>query len=304
MHTFLTPDPIVLEIRNAAGEVRIDLADTATTTVELTAGSAHPFEFLDDMLRSVGGLRSKGFPPGSGPAEMPDQDPYEEDPTERVRVDLRDGTDGGPATLIIDTDPARNGWRTSFSIRVAAPQASGVRVQTQSANVAVSGEADRVELRTASGDVSVDRVAGRAVVQTASGDVAISSCFQADVRTASGEVSVRETAGDTILHTTSGDVRVERPAGDLTARSVSGDVRLPDVTSGRVEAITVSGDVEIGVHAGSLAAIDLNTVSGATQSDLEVSDDVPQDSGDDGPTLDIRVKTTSGDIRLRRAVAV
>ncbi len=316
MHTFLTPAPIVVEIRNAAGDVRVDLADTATTTVEITASTAHPFGFLDDVLRSVGARGRRGRGPGpddipGGPASFDEESI--DDPTERVRVDLVDAPDGAPATLIVDTDQARNGWRTAFSIRITAPLGSGVRAQTQSADVVLTGAADRLEIRTASGDVSVDQVSGHAVVQTASGDVSIGSAARSDVRTASGEISIRESFDDAVLHTTSGDIRVDRPRADVMARSVSGDVRLLDLEAGRVESITVSGDVEIAIHPGSLAAIDLSTVSGNTQSELEVSDDLPavgSDSGTDPEsqtetaTLDIRVKTTSGDIRLRRAVAV
>ncbi len=318
MHTFLTPEPIVLEIRNAAGDVRVDLADTATTTVEITASTAHPLGFLDDVLRSVGGRGWRGRNPQPDPADLQsepgsfDQDPID-DPAERVRVDLVDGTAGAPSTLIVDTDQARNGWRTAFSIRITAPLGSGVRAQTQSADAVVTGEADRLELRTASGDVSVDRVSGHAVVQTASGDVSIGSAARTEVRTASGEVTVRESSDDAVLHTTSGNIRVDRPRADVLARTVSGDVRLLDLVAGRVESITVSGDVEIGIHPGSLAAVDLATVSGNTQSDLEITDDLPADGSEAEPdgqaegaaaALDIRVKTTSGDIRLRRAAVL
>ena len=45
MHTFLTPDPITIEVRNSSGEVRLDLADVTTTTVEVTASASHPFGF-------------------------------------------------------------------------------------------------------------------------------------------------------------------------------------------------------------------------------------------------------------------
>lgn len=99
------------------------------------------------------------------------------------------------------------------------------------------------------------------------------------------------------------------------------------------------------MHAGTLAAIDLSTVSGTTHNDFVVSDEPPARSGAaadavvdavvdamvnpdsdavtetgsadagsgrpldgtvgaDEPVLDLRVKTTSGDVRLRRAGAV
>ena len=327
MHTFLTPEPITLEIRNASGEIRVDLADVATTTVDVVATSSHPFGFLDDVFRAVAskgaqfGVDRKAFAGGGRPRfDRPSYDDSAagagDDPAERVRVDLRQPADeSGAATLIVDTDTARDGWKSSFMVHVTAPIASGIRIQSQSADVTVTGRADRLETRTASGDVKVDEVTGRSVVQTASGDVAINATAECDVRTASGDIEVQTTGSDAVLHSTSGDIRVDRPAGNVNARSVSGDVRVLDATSGQAEVVTVSGDVEIGIHAGTLAAVDLSTVSGATDSDFEVTDQAPgvavtentvdsDDAGEQGPTLDLRVKTTSGDIRLRRSVAV
>ena len=333
MHTFLTTEPITLEIRNASGEIRVDLADVATTTVDVVATSSHPFGFLDDVFRAVAskgaqfGVDRKAFAGGGRPRfDRPSYDDSAagagDDPAERVRVDLRQPADeSGAATLIVDTDTARDGWKSSFMVHVTAPIASGIRIQSQSADVTVTGRADRLETRTASGDVKVDEVTGRSVVQTASGDVAINATAECDVRTASGDIEVQSTGSDAVLHSTSGDIRVDNPAGNVNARSVSGDVRVLDAKSGQAEVVTVSGDVEIGIHAGTLAAVDLSTVSGATDSDFEVTDQAPrvvdadngantengadgEEAAEEGPTLDLRVKTTSGDIRLRRSVAV
>ena len=99
MHTFLTPEPITLEIRNASGEIRVDLADVATTTVDVVASLVHPFGFLDDVFRAVA---SKGpssastarrspaavGPASTGPALTTHAGALD-DPAERVRVDLR-----------------------------------------------------------------------------------------------------------------------------------------------------------------------------------------------------------------------
>jgi len=341
MHTFLTPDPITLEIRNAAGEIRVDLADVATTTVDVVASPSHPLGFLDDVFRAVAakaqsvgdrkaftGGRPRFDPPrfdrpGFDRPGFGGGDDSVEDPTERVRVDFRgaaNGTDGAGAdgggtagraagaTLIVDTDPARDGWKSSFTIHVTAPSGSGVRIQTQSADVTVTGRSEKLETRTASGDVKVDEIVGRSVVQTASGDVTVGSTAECDIRTASGDIEVHSVSSDAVVHSTSGDIRLDSAAGNINARSVSGDIRVLDAASGRAEVVTVSGDVEIGIHAGSLTAVDLSTVSGTTDTDFEVSDEAPRaddaaDGADDEPILDLRVKTTSGDIRLRRSVA-
>lgn len=329
MQTFLTPQPITIEIRNSAGAVQIDLADVTTSTVDVVPAQSHPLGFLDDVIRAAkaqfAGSRSGGSE--GGPGGYRDDRPLD-DPTERVRVDLRQhGAGGESATLIVDTDPARDGWKSAFTVHVTAPAGSGVRVQTQSANTVTTGIADRVEVRTASGDVRIDQVLSRSVVQTASGDVSVADTAECEIRTASGEIELRRARSAAQLQSTSGEIRVDDAGDDLSARSVSGDVRVGDAASGRVELITVSGDVEVGVHAGTLAAIDLSTVSGATHNDFVVSaeppapgtpspadvvdsvasapvgSDQPLDGaiGADEPVLDLRVKTTSGDIRLRRA---
>ena len=175
----------------------------------------------------------------------------------------------------MDTDPARDGWKSAFTVHVTAPAGSGVRVQTQSANTVTTGIAGRIEVRTASGDVRLEQVLGRSVVQTASGDVTITDTAECDIRTASGDIEVHRVRSEAQLHSTSGEIRVDGAGNDLSARSVSGDVRVTDAAAGRVELITVSGDVEIGVRAGTLAAIDLSTVSGSTHNDFVVSDEPP-----------------------------
>ena len=205
----------------------------------------------------------------------------------------------------MDTDPARDGWKSSFTVHVTAPAASGVRIQTQSADVTVTGRAERLEARTASGDVRVDEVTGRSVVQTASGDVTITATAELRhahrLRRHRGAARDRRTRRCTPPPATSG---LDTPAGNVNARSVSGDIRVLDATAGQAEAITVSGDVEVGIHAGSLAAVDLSTVSGTTDTDLPVSDEAPAEQEDDAPRLELKVKTTSGDIRIRRAATV
>ena len=334
MHTFLTPEPITIEIRNASGEIRVDLADVATTTVDVVAATSHPLGFLDDVIRAAkaqfAGDR-QAYAGGRSRLDTSstdfDSDAVPEDPTDRVRVEHRPATASsdaegsspvGTGTLIVDTDPARDGWKSSFTVHITAPTASGIRIQSQSADITVTGQADRMEARTASGDVRVDEVTGRSVVQSASGDVSITTTAECDVRTASGDIEVQNVASDAVVHSTSGNIRLATATGDVNARSVSGDVTLLDATSGKTQLVTVSGDVEVGIHQGTLTAVDLSTISGTTSTDFEVTDEAPPatvvaapESTDEGgqdatdePVLDLRIKTTSGNIRLRRAAAV
>lgn len=312
MQTFLTPDPITLEVRNAAGDIQVILRDTQITTVDVTAGTGHPLGFLDDVFKAFSGPgrgfdafgRGRGGRGGrSGSSEQAPADrgttamvDPPQDLTDLVRIALSEGD--GP-TMIVDTDPARDGWRSSFDVTITAPTGSNIRVQAQSSNLTVVGTAGLVDVRTASGDINLDRTGAKTRVQSASGDIDITRASgHADVRTASGQVRTGPIGGDALVHTTSGDVRLGAVSGNISARSVSGDVHIADAISGQAEINAVSGDVEIGVHAGSVASVNLTTVSGRTDTDFEVQAEV---SAGDAPVLAITVKTTSGDIRLRRA---
>ena len=295
MPSFLTPDPVLVEVRNAAGIVTIDLADTTTTSVEVEQLPGTGLPIIDDLMSSF----RRGQSPGQGIA----------DPLDDVRIDLRVQENG--TVLIVDTDPARNGWRSSFAVRISAPAGSGIRTQTQSADVRVTGRADRLDVRTASGDVQADLVERGSLVQTASGDVRITEISaDAEIRSVSGDVTVQHCVGALSVHSTSGDIRVEQPDRDVFVRTVSGNVSVSDAVNGALQATAVSGDIEIGVHAGSAAMIDLSTIAGDTRNDFEVSDEPQEPAAPDTPDggtpgrLEITCRTTSGNIRLRRAVAV
>ena len=307
MHTFLTPEPVTLEIRNAAGDVRVVLTDTATTTIEVVPATSHPMGFLDDMLKSFGGGRGLGrvrqFGRGGALSEFaqrPEQSSTAEDLADSVRVEHRprDGDASKSDTVEIDSHPARDGWRSSFAITVTAPTGSNIRLKSQSSDFFETGTAGLVDIRTASGRVVMEQALGKAVVQTASGDVTIAGVGgDADIRTASGNIRVGPIGGDVVTHSTSGDIELGAVTGNISARSVSGNVQVSDAAAGQADLSAVSGDVRIGVHPGSLASVDLTTVSGTTDTDFEVTPDAPEG---DSPVLRITIKTTSGDIRLHR----
>lgn len=296
MKSFLTPDPIVVEVRNAAGDLTIDLTDTTTTTVDIVQLPSNGLNFIDDLMSTF----RRDHPRSETPTDVLDD----------VRVDLRVQESG--TVLVVDTDPARSGWRAAFGVHITAPAGSGIRSQTQSADVRLTGLADRLDIRTASGDVQADRVERGSLVQSASGDVRISEIgADAEIRSVSGDVTVQRCAGAISVHSTSGTVRIEQPERDVFVRSVSGDITVRDTVTGSIQATAVSGDIEIGVHPGSAARVDLSTITGDTRNEFDVSNEPvaaadPVGTPDEvkqGSRLEITCRTTSGDIRLRRAVA-
>ena len=139
------------------------------------------------------------------------------------------------------------------------------------------------------------------------------------MKSASGDLSVREAGGGVNVQNASGDVDIEIVRGPdqrqlrLGRRDDRRGVRQRQRQHGRaatritgrscagtVSAHAVSGDVSIAVRRGSKVFLDCNTVSGDTRSELELSGDVP---AGDGPLVEVRAKTVSGDISITRAPA-
>ena len=130
----------------------------------------------------------------------------------------------------------------------------------------------RLEVRTTSGDVGIG------------GDAVIAA--PARVTTSSGDLAVEGGVRELLAHTSSGDVRVTRhPLAGLEADTSSGDVTLETgAESATVD--TASGDIRLEKLAGALSA----TAS---------SGDVAASWERIAPGANIRVRTSSGDVRLR-----
>lgn len=195
------------------------------------------------------------------------------------------------------------GWRLGRTGRVRVeirlPEDSRLDIRLASAEGRFDGRYGDTAVHTGSGDVSIEHVAGELTIHAASADVRVDRADgQASVDTASGDVLIGYAGGGLSLDTASGDLAVEQAQGWLRARSASGDLRVGRVGSGDVELATVSGDVRVGIPAGTSVWLDLSTVSGSTRSDLDHS--AGQPDTDRTPDINLRVRTASGDIELRR----
>jgi DUF4097 and DUF4098 domain-containing protein YvlB len=270
--TFDVSGPVELDLRIASGEIEIDPTLDGRVEIELTASD-------EDTQRAI----------------------------DEARVELQERS--GRAHVLVDVPNRRSGFnlglvfgRGGVTCRIRCPEGSIVNAKTKSADVAARGTLGGLTVQTASGDVEADRVlAGGVNVKSASGDLTAREVAGGiNVQTASGDVRIDVAQGAVSIASVSGDVRIDEAYDNVSANTVSGDQELGAVMTGRVTSQSVSGDVRIAVRRGSRVFLDCNTLSGDTSSELDVTADAPTG---DGPLVEIKAKTVSGDIKITRAAA-
>jgi Putative adhesin len=169
-----------------------------------------------------------------------------------------------------------------YLVRVSAPHGADVRAELASADIRGRGRYGEVEIEVASGDVEFEHVEGEARMSSASGDIQVAHAGSAKVNSASGDVRLDDVSGPADVNTASGDIDVRR------------------VVEGAVKINSASGDVEVGIAQGSRLWVDAQSLSGDTSSELELESGTPV-ATDEGPLVELRAVTMSGDINVRRA---
>lgn len=181
-----------------------------------------------------------------------------------------------------------------FAIRATVPAGSDVGVAVASADVVLRGQLGRVTLTSASGAASVESCSELAL-RTASGKARIRRVTDsATLTSASADLRVESLSGSLEARTASGDVTVGRASGDIRATTASGDVAIDRVAAGSVRVKTISGDVSVGVIPGQRVWLDVSSVSGRIESQL----DEDEDAGGDAQ-VSVAVRSVSGNQRIR-----
>jgi hypothetical protein len=263
MYEFDCPAPVTLSLRVAGGAAEIIAEDRRDAAVEVI-----PFDASDASRDAAAG----------------------------TRVELRDGT------LLVES-PEWTGWLfrrgPRVRVNVRLPHDGVLAVKVSSAEVRATGRYRAASLISASGHLCVEHITGDASAHAASGDVRVGRVDGSlKVNSASGDILVGYVGGEVSAKSASGDIVVNDAGGSLRATTASGDVRVDTASTGTVRVNSISGDVTIGVAAGTGVWLDLTSVSGDTRTDLAM----PTGHGDQSAaTLSLQVRTASGDIDVHRA---
>jgi DUF4097 and DUF4098 domain-containing protein YvlB len=284
MPSFDTPRPITATVEVIVGDVRISAEDRGETLVEVRPSDPD----------SEADIRA----------------------TEQTRVEFAAGH------LLVKTPKPRRtlglfGKTGSVDVVIAMPTGSEVHGDAAVAAFHGAGEFGACRIRTATGDVHLDRT-GPLEITTASGAIVASSVAgDAQITTATGAIRVGVIAGGAVVKNSNGESRLGTVGGDLRVRTSNGDIlvgdarggvdaataigsiRLGAVHRGGVSIRTATGELEVGIAAGTAAYLDLNTQFGKVFNDLD-------NAGAPGPGeqhVEVRATASFGNIIVRRATA-
>jgi Toastrack DUF4097 len=210
----------------------------------------------------------------------------------RHQVEVRAPKKDGRLSIGLGRTPA-------LTVSIRCPEGTDLDHTTHGADLDARGTLGAVSVKSASGETVVGTV--ESLVHTsASGDLTAGPVEgPLTAKSASGDVDVRSLGDGGSVNTVSGDVRLGRISGPVKIQTVSGDVEI-EAAEASVVVGSVSGDVEVAAIPGLVLRIDAQSVSGSMRSDLDM-DDQPAGAGE--TTIDLRVRTVSGDVRVARSHA-
>lgn len=246
-----------------------------------------------------------------------------------VEVLPRDGSDDNDVRAVQQTQVTCSGGRLTvktpkkrslfgkpgaIEVSVELPAGSDVRGTSAMGGFFCEGRLGEVTLKTSLGDLQVDEAAGADLktdhgdirLARATGDVEVIGSGRVEIGTVAGAATVKNGNGSTEIGEVTGGLRTNAANGDTSvgiahsnvgAKSANGRIRVGDATRGRIDLRTSVGDLEVGIHEGTAAWLDVNTKYGTIRNALGSSAG-PADSDE---TVEVHARTAVGDIIIRRA---
>jgi hypothetical protein len=288
MPEFETPQPIAVTVDVFLGDVKIIASDRTDTVVEVRPSDAAK----KDDVRAA----------------------------QETEVDFAAGnlTVKAPTGWKMYAPP--RAWRNpSIDVTIEVPTGSRLHGTASMGRFLVTGElgqcelktsvgdlqldkAGPLELRTTGGNITVDQVVSRANITTGTGNVRIREIDgSAVIKNSNGDSTIREVIGDLQVNAANGNITVERSRGSVTAKTANGNIRIGDASHGILWLETSVGELEVGIHPGTAAYLDVNAKNGTVQNLMETADQPAQSE----ETVQVYARnSTFGNIIIRHATAV
>ncbi len=279
MPTFATPEPIFAAVELGSGQLRIRASDRTDTVVEVRPSDP-------DSVADVRAAEQTLVRYANG----------------RLTIKARGRSFLLRSPSVVVTVDLPTGSRVEASAADAAELSTegrlgDTKVRAGNGDIRLD-ETGRLRALTANGAITVRRCGGRADVSTANGAIRIDAIDgAATVKSANGAISLGDVAGDLRLSTAHGDITVDRAGASVVAKTAMGDVRIGEAVRGTIVLKTGTGEVEVGIREGTAAWLDVQSHHGEVRTSLHAADG-PAASDE---TVEVRARTASGDIVIRRS---
>lgn len=285
MPTFDTPGPISATIDLVLGNVKIIASDRTDTVVEVR--------------------------------------PTDESARDDVRAAEQTQVDFGAGSLTVKQPKSWRmytpfGGNESIDVIIELPKGSQVHGRASMCRFVCTGELGRCDLKTSAGDLQIDK-AGPVELHASAGNITIDHAVsRTNVKTGSGIVRIREIDGPAVIKNSNGDswirtatgdlqinaangnITVEQPTATVTAKTANGNIRVGDVARGALRLETSIGELEVGIHEGSAAWLDISSKIGTVQNLMEAVEQPDQAS----EKVEVYARNAFGNIIIRRATTV
>jgi hypothetical protein len=281
MPEFDTPEPITANIEPGIGNVTIAASDRADTVVEVRPTNPDDESDVDAAHRTT-----VDFAGGTLTVKGPRINPFSWSNKTRsidVSVELPTGSQVHGSTGMGDLTATGRLGDVSYKTGLGHVQLD------QAATLSVS---------SSTGNVFGNRVTGRATITTASGRLQVGELVDGgELKNSNGPTVVGTTRGRTKVRSANGDITVEEATDDVEAKTAVGAVRVLDATRGSLTLETSMGEIEVGVHEGSAAWLDVKTKFGRVRNEMTASGE-PANHAD---KVEVHANTAFGDVLVRRA---
>lgn len=281
MPTFETPEPIFASISLVVGNVWVIASDRRDTSVVVT-----PSDRSNDSDVKAAEATRVEYSHGTLVVKGPNQrGPFSFGKTGSLEVTIElpaDSRLGGDAAVADFRCDGRLGECkiTTATGSIRLDQTGPLHLSTSTGSITVDRADGLVEL-TGAGEVRVRQIDGPATIKNLNGDTWI------------GEIT-----GEFRCRAANGNITVDRAQATLVAKTAKGDIRFRDVARGSAGLASGLGELEVGIREGTSALLDVRSGFGTVDNSLSATDG-PEPSGE---TLEVRARTSFGDILIHRSV--